>query len=92
MCGGRIGASGRFVRPVPVLGVELARRVLGVALARAGAGGPQEQPDPRDAAGYADRAPDRVGEGGERNQGQVRSTTIVFTEAVTPSATSTMTT
>jgi len=88
---GRPTPSDRVVRPAAVLGVELPRGVLRVALDGAAACGPDQQRDARSAADHADDAPDRVGEGGER-QDQVRSTTIVLTDAVTPSATSTTTT
>ena len=86
--------SGRLVGPAAVLGVELARRVLGVTIDVAVAAGPHEHGDSGDAAGDPDGAPDRVGQGRERQRAdaQVRSTTIVLTEAVTPSATSTTTT
>ena len=84
--------SGRLVGPAPMRVVELARGVLRVAVGVAVAGGPHQQPDAGDAAGDPDDAPDRVGEGRERQGAYLRSTTIVFTEAVTPSATSTTTT
>lgn len=92
MWSGRIGASGRVVRPAPVLGIEVARRVLRVAISWAVLRRPYEHGDAGHAADHPYGAPDRVGQGGERQCDQVRSTTIVFTEAVTPSATSTTTT
>ena len=87
--------SGRLVGPATVLAVEVARGVLRIAFGGTAAGRPDEHRDADNAADDADDAPDRVGESGERQQGverQVRSTTIVLTEAVTPSATSTTTT
>jgi hypothetical protein len=51
-----------------------------------------EHEDRSGTADHADDAPDRVRQGGERQAGYFRSTTIVFTEAVTPSAISTTTT
>jgi hypothetical protein len=72
--------------------VVLAGRVLGVALGVPAGGEPDEHEDGRRAAGDAGDAPDRVRQGGEWQPGYFRSTTIVFTEAVTPSATSTTTT
>jgi hypothetical protein len=72
--------------------VELARGVLGVAIGVPGAGEAGEHDDRPDAPDDTDRAPDRVRQGGEWQPGYFRSTTIVFTEAVTPSETSTTTT
>jgi hypothetical protein len=73
--------------------VVLARCVLLVAVAVPAGGIPPERKDRRRAADDADDAPDRVRERGEQRQpGYFRSTTIVFTEAVTLSAISTTTT
>jgi hypothetical protein len=91
--GARRGRSRRVVvRPASVRVVVVAGGVLGVALGVAAGGEPDEHEDRRCAAGDADDAPDRVRERRERQPGYFRSTTIVFTEAVTPSATSTTTT
>jgi hypothetical protein len=75
-----------------VLVVVLAGGVLGVAVGVAGGGVTGEHEDRGDATDDADDAPDRVRQGGEWQPGYFRSTTIVFTEAVTPSAISTTTT
>ena len=73
--------------------VVVAGGVLGVALGVPVGGDPDEREDRDGAAGNTRDAPDRVGQGsGEWQPGYFRSTTIVFTEAVTPSATSTTTT
>ena len=74
--------------------VEVARGVLLVAVVVTPTREPGEQRDRADAADDTDDPPDRVREGGERQREAryLRSTTIVFTEAVTPSATSTTTT
>jgi hypothetical protein len=72
--------------------VVLAGGVLGVTLGVPVTGEPDEHEDRNGAAGDADDAPDRVRQGGDWQPGYFRSTTIVFTEAVTPSATSTTTT
>jgi hypothetical protein len=70
--------------------IEVARRVLGVAVGVAAAGEPREDRDRSDAADDADDPPDRVRQSGEDDY--FFSTTIVLTDAVTPSATSTTTT
>jgi hypothetical protein len=56
------------------------------------AGEPGEAHDRAEAADHADDPPDRVGDASDEQPGYFRSTTIVFTDAVTPSATSTTTT
>ncbi len=80
----------RLVRPAAVRVVEVARGVLLVAVAVAATGVPGQCRDRSEAADDADDAPDRVRDPCE--QSYFFSTTIVFTEAVTPSATSTTTT
>ena len=73
--------------------VEVARGVLVVAVAMSATDEPREHDHATEPAGDADGSPDRVCEGGERQRGgYLRSTTIVLTDAVTPSATSTTTT
>ena len=92
--GREINRLGRLVRPASVRVVEVARSILGLALTGVGLHRPQEHRDPDHTAGDPDDAPDRVGGDCERQDRAryLRSTTIVFTEAVTPSATSTTTT
>lgn len=90
----RLGAAagGRprlLVGPVPVAIEERPGVVLGVALLVAVHGHPQHPHDGSDAAHQGDGGPDRVGDGGE-GQGYC-SVTMVFTEALTPSASSTTT-
>lgn len=81
-----------LVGPVAVRVVELARGVLLVAVGMAASREPGESRDRAEPSDNADDPPDRVRDGGERQPGYFRSTTIVFTDAVTPSATSTTTT
>ena len=71
--------------------VEVARRILLVAVGMAAAGEPCEHCDRSQPGNEGDDRPDRVGDGGE-GQCYFFSTTIVFIDAVTPSATSTTTT
>ena len=92
----QLGASGRLVGPAAVQVIEVARGVLVVSIAVTAARVPGEDRDRAEPADDADGAPDRVGERCERQNfgpaGYFFSTTIVLTEALTPSATSTMTT
>ncbi len=70
----------------------LAGGVLGIAVGVTGSREVREHEDRRRSTDDADDAPGRVREPGERQRDYFRSTTIVFTEAVTPSAISTTTT